>query len=267
MKIPFHPGKTAISAKRERQVSPDCRDEPETFAMIDWHRLFGIALTDFFTDSDYEVDMEKDLSLKQQYLDIVIIERAGGVSRPLPVPMPDGLDDLSGHNLITYKSRREPLDDWALDELTGHYVNYRKQISPALDDLLPAEDFRLYAVTTHHPHKLGKKIKLEEVRKGVFEVQWGIRRIRIVVLNRIEEEKHNAIWTLFSSSQKKFRHGAVHYHWRRKTASTIINQLYAFYQSEGIAMPYTMDDYVRDTRREMLESVTVEEMLKMFSID
>ncbi|MCP4696441.1 MAG: hypothetical protein GY862_06295 [Gammaproteobacteria bacterium] len=136
-----------------------------------------------------------------------------------------------------------------------------------MDNLLPAEDFRLYAVTTHHPHKLGKEIKLEEVRKGFFEVRWGIRRIRIVVLNRIEEEKRNAIWTLFSSSQDKFKHGAVHYHWRRKTASTIINQLYAFYQSEGIAMPYTMDDYVRDTRREMLESVTVEEMLKMFSID
>jgi formylglycine-generating enzyme required for sulfatase activity len=42
----------------------------------------------------------------------------------------DGLDNLAGHNLLTYKSLREPLDDWALQELTGHYVNYRKQASP-----------------------------------------------------------------------------------------------------------------------------------------
>ncbi|MCP4700228.1 MAG: hypothetical protein GY862_25755 [Gammaproteobacteria bacterium] len=97
------------------------RKKKKPFATINWHRLFGIALTDFFTDSGYEVKMEKDLSLKQQYLDIVIIERAGSVSQPQP--MPDGLDNLSRHNLITYKSRHEPLDDWALDELTGHFTS------------------------------------------------------------------------------------------------------------------------------------------------
>ncbi|MEN8219945.1 MAG: hypothetical protein ABFS56_27070 [Pseudomonadota bacterium] len=32
---------------------------------------------------------------------------------------------------------REPLDVWAIEELIGHYVNYRKQMSPSLDDLLP----------------------------------------------------------------------------------------------------------------------------------
>ena len=39
--------------------------------MIDWHRLFGIALTDFFADSSFIVELEKDLSLKRQMLDIV----------------------------------------------------------------------------------------------------------------------------------------------------------------------------------------------------
>jgi hypothetical protein len=32
-----------------------------------WHRLFGLALTDFFTGTAYRVELEIDLSLKQQY--------------------------------------------------------------------------------------------------------------------------------------------------------------------------------------------------------
>jgi hypothetical protein len=39
--------------------------------MIDWHRLLGIALTDYFADSPFIVELEKDLSLKRQMLDIV----------------------------------------------------------------------------------------------------------------------------------------------------------------------------------------------------
>ena len=40
--------------------------------MIDWHRLFGLALLDLFDGTPYEVELEKDLSIKQQFLDIVI---------------------------------------------------------------------------------------------------------------------------------------------------------------------------------------------------
>ncbi len=43
--------------------------------MINWHRLFGLFLTDFFTNSPYVVELEKDLSLKQQFLDVVILRQ------------------------------------------------------------------------------------------------------------------------------------------------------------------------------------------------
>jgi len=42
--------------------------------------------------------------------------------------LPDGLDNLADYNLVTLKSFREALDDWALKELTEHYVNYRKHL-------------------------------------------------------------------------------------------------------------------------------------------
>ncbi len=51
--------------------------------MMEWHRLFGLTLTDYFTDSSYGVELEKDLSLKQQFLDVVIIEKKNGALSPM----------------------------------------------------------------------------------------------------------------------------------------------------------------------------------------
>ena len=97
---------------------------------IPWHRLFGLVLIDFFTGSPFDVEVEKDLSKKEQRLDIVIVRKRPGRLRGR---LPDGLDNLAAHNLISFKSHQQALDDWALKELTGHYVNYRKQVSPSVD--------------------------------------------------------------------------------------------------------------------------------------
>src|ERR1700746_277211 len=105
----------------------------ERDVLRDWHRLFGLLLTDFFTDSPFTVEVERDLSEQQQFLDVVILRRGRGRFRGR---LPDGLDGVATHNLITFKSHRESLDAWALKELIGHYVAYRKLVSrPA--DLLP----------------------------------------------------------------------------------------------------------------------------------
>jgi hypothetical protein len=34
----------------------------ENLTMISWHRLLGLTLTDFFTGSNYEVELEKNLT-------------------------------------------------------------------------------------------------------------------------------------------------------------------------------------------------------------
>ena len=46
--------------------------------MIDWHHLFGWTLTDYFRNSNYQVNLEKDLSIKPQQLDVLIIEKSEG---------------------------------------------------------------------------------------------------------------------------------------------------------------------------------------------
>jgi hypothetical protein len=35
--------------------------------MTDWHRLFGMALTDLFTNTKYQVELEQDLSIQPQH--------------------------------------------------------------------------------------------------------------------------------------------------------------------------------------------------------
>jgi hypothetical protein len=105
--------------------------------------------------------------------------------------LPDGLDNLATHNLITFKSHQETLDDWALKELTGHYVNYRKQVS--LDKLLPEEEFRLYAVCSRFPSQLAKGAGWTRLQAGVYECRRGSDAIRVVVLRRLPQTEHNAV--------------------------------------------------------------------------
>src|SRR6266702_1745296 len=107
------------------------------------HRLFGLSWIDFFQGTAVSVETEMDLSLKQQFVDLVLNRQGLG---PLPRRLPDGFEDLAPHNLVTFKSHQEALDCWALWELVGHFVNSRKQSSPSLQELLPETAFRLFAV-------------------------------------------------------------------------------------------------------------------------
>jgi hypothetical protein len=128
------------------------------------HRQFGLSWHDFCEGTAFAVTPELDLSVKQQFLDLVVSRTGPG---PLPQPLPDGFEDFADHNLITFKSHHEALDGWALCEVVGHYVNHRKQCSPSLKDLLPETDFRLYAVCMRFPHNLAQQIPLTKVREGV----------------------------------------------------------------------------------------------------
>src|SRR2546423_2764123 len=104
----------------------------------DWHRLVGLLLTDFFSGSPFAVEVERDLSVQQQLLDVVIVRRGRG---RFAGRLPDGLDRLRPHNLMTFKSHHEALDAWAIKELVHHDVAYRKLVSAAPSELLPEDQF------------------------------------------------------------------------------------------------------------------------------
>src|SRR5947208_2214526 len=203
---------------------------------MDWHRLFGLVLTDFFTGSPFVVELEKDLSLKKQLLDVIILRKYPGTFTD---PMPEGLEDLATHNLITFKSHQEALDDWALKELTGHYVNYRKQLSPEDKPLLPETEFRLYAVCARFPHNLAQEVPWEAVQPGVYRCRRGTDVIGVVVAGQLPQAENNAPLHLFSASAEQVSYGADHYRKRTQRTSTLLDQLFQGYQREGLPMPYT----------------------------
>jgi hypothetical protein len=268
-----------------------------------WHRLFGIALTDLFAGRPWRVEVEKELALRSQRLDILLIERRAGAAAVVDpaalADLPDGLESLTAHNLLTYKSPHEALDAWAVEELIGHYVAYRKLLAheprrarpdpnatvapdrtdaappPPAPRLPPEDDFRLYAVATRHPSQLLGRLPPDAPRPtawpGVYDLAWGARTLRLLVLDAIDPHPRNAPWELFSARMERIRHGLQHYHPRTGAAGEFLTQLYLHYRLEIPEMAYTLDDFHRDTRqllrdpealRLLLELIPPEERLR-----
>jgi hypothetical protein len=228
----------------------------------EWPRLFGLLLTDYFTGSPFVVELEPDLSLQQQLLDVVIVRKRRG---RFTGRLPDGLDDLLDYNLITFKSHQGALDDWSLKELTGHYVKYRRKLTERGDPLLPEEVFRLYAVCARFPHNLAQLVPWEQLQEGVYQVQRGTDRFRVIVTGQLPQTDHNAPLHLFSAAPEQVRYGAQHYRQRSEDTSTLLNQLFQGYEREGLTMPYTMEDFRRDFRKQFIKELTPEERLEGLS--
>jgi hypothetical protein len=246
-----------------------------------WHRLFGIALTDLFTGRPWRVELEKELALKSQRLDVLIIERLPGAAAVTDAAaladLPDGLENLTAHNVLSYKSKQEALDGWAMEELIGHYVTYRKLASiqafsgppanapsadpveppAAAERLLPEAAFHLYAVATRHPTKLFAQLAPGAPHPtdwpGVYDVDWGSRRIRLIVLNALTKHPRNAPWELFASQMDRIRYGLAHYQPRSRAARLLRYHLANIHRLELPTMAYTLEDFKLDTYRMLID--------------
>ena len=214
--------------------------EPQESQVTNWHRLFGIVLKDFFHGTPFIVELEKDLSIKQQWLDVVIIRKQPG---PVTKPFPDGLNDLSDHNLITFKSHQESLTDWSIKELIGHYVNYRKQVSPTMKQLLPETDFKLFAVSARFPDQIHAANPMLMQSPGVHQLQWGTDTVTVLVMRDLPDEEQNALLHLFSAVPKKIQYAKDYYRPQLPDNSTVLLQLLKEYGFEELNMPYTMKEY------------------------
>jgi len=242
-----------------------------------WHRLFGFILDDVLhrlLHLPCEVKLEEDLSHLRQLLDVVIIRHH---QLPEGQILPDGLDLTAQHSLVTYKSHQEPLDEWAIQELIGHYVNYRKLESYQSNEnkLLPESDFQLYAVSTRYPKKLisdkGSGLKLKPAtHKGVYHLDWGRSDIRVIVTSEIDQTPNNTLWNLFSNRGEVVLYGLENYRFNESPISTVVQKLIDYYRNEEkITMSYTIEDFNRDYLPEIIASniayFPAEAFLKHFS--
>ncbi|HDN25721.1 MAG TPA: hypothetical protein ENG03_01230 [Thioploca sp.] len=232
--------------------------------MIDWHNLFGWTLTDYFRNSNYRVDFEKYLSIKPQRLDVVIVKKSDG--QPIQ-ELPDGLEDLSEHNLLSYKSLQEPMDTLAILELFGHYINYRKLLDIYKWQDLPLDAFRLFAIATRYPQKLNRELKnnsqkLTEIKQGVYDTKYGNQLVRVIVLSQLPPEKKNAVLHLFSGNPKGFQFGQENYQWRYPPAIATLRSLFKLYLTEGVNMDPNYEGFLQECIRDTLAIFPVEERLK-----
>jgi hypothetical protein len=221
----------------------------------DWHRLFGMLLADLFTGSPFTVEVERDLSEQQQLLDVVIVRRGRG---RFSGRLPDGLGDLVEHNLVSFKSHHEALDAWAMKELLGHYVAYRKLVSPSPADLLPEEHFYLYAVCARFPHNLSLQVPWRQQQEGVYHCQWGTDEVRVVVAGQLPRQPRNAPLHLFSASPELVGFGRNAYRQRSERTSRLLQQLFDTYRGD-VVMAFTWEDFEHWYIKDHFDRLTPEE--------
>ena len=233
--------------------------------VIQWHDLFGLGLIDLFKGSNFEVKTEQNMSMKAQYVDVLIIKKSTG--KPVDL-LPDGFEFLADYNILTYKSLNESLNKWAIGEVIGHYVSYRKIVSPKPDQLLPESQFQIYAVCTHYPQKiLGTEKKLgcdiKKIKAGVYEIDSAyVGSIIILVLSQMSQAEQNALWQLFSGNAEGFKYGDTHYQWHDPEDKSLLSQLYQLYLKSGVEMPYTFEEFHREYTMPFIQSLPTEVRLK-----
>ena len=203
------------------------------------------------------MDLEIDLSVKKQFLDVAVIRKNQGL---FVGQLPDGFDPLNDYNLISFKSFQQALDGWAIKELVGYYVNYRKKESPSLDNLLPESQFRLLAVSARFPQQLASQIELRRSQDGVYDCTWGLDGIRIIVLRELPLTQQNAVLQLFSHDPLQIMFARDQYQQKSPDSSGLIQKLLAYYQKEGLSVPYTIEDYRRERRQEVIDELTQQDL-------
>src|SRR5439155_17954147 len=137
------------------------------------------------------------------------------------------------------------------------YVNYRKQTSPSMQDLLPETDFRLFAVCVRYPHNLTPSVALTPIREGVYEVRLLTLNVRVVVVHRLPQQEQNAMLHLFSANEELLRYGKEHYRPRSTETSTLLYELFLAYQ-EGHDMGSQLEEFVRQSIDELLKKLPAE---------
>jgi hypothetical protein len=152
--------------------------------------------------------------------------------------------------------------------LVGHYVNYRKPVSPTMQELLPEADFRLFAVSVRFPRDLARQVTLEAIQEGVYAVRHFTGVIRLIVIHQLPRQEHNAMLHLFSARQELVEYGARHYRPYSGDTSTLLYKLLVRYHKEGLPMiPLTLEELHRETVEEILKNTPPEKLLEGLSAD
>lgn len=117
----------------------------------------------------------------------------------------------------------------------------------------------------HFPRQLASQAALQPQGPGAYDVVWGTDTTRILVLREMPEAEQNVVWNLFSGDASRVAAALQRVKPRLHSWSSLLNELLEFYGLEGIAMPYTMEDFEREAAEKLLKKLTPEQRLKGLS--
>ena len=144
----------------------------------------------------------------------------------------------------------------------GHYVNYRKQKSPSFNELLPEDEFRLFAITSRFPDSLAKAFQLEERQAGVYDISVGGLLIRVLVIRDLRNEPINAMLKLFSNVPAQIEFACEHYRKISHDTTGMVDEMIRLHQKEDKNMAKTLEELKQKWLREALESASVKDRLR-----
>ena len=126
----------------------------ETKPRANWHRLIGLILRPLFTAFGYETEIEVDLSVKEQFVDIIAVRKKQILMPPkLGKEFWEIFANFNEHNLISFKSYSESFNVISVLEVTHYLISYCKMYQ------VKSEQVNLYAIIHHYPSLPKKTIK------------------------------------------------------------------------------------------------------------
>jgi len=124
--------------------------------------------------------------------------------------------------------------------------------------LLPATDFRGYAVATHFPRKLIKQLPSGSCQRtskpGIYTLRAGTREVRLIVINDLRDLPHNAPWRLFCSNKAQQRAALQQYHPHSEIGLHLYSLLAHHLLGDG-TMAHTFEDMQREAHEWLKESI------------
>ncbi|OQX06998.1 MAG: hypothetical protein BWK80_50075, partial [Desulfobacteraceae bacterium IS3] len=221
-------------------------EKPEKTDRTDWHRLWGLMMMPLFERIGYETIVEMDLSAKVQLLDMVAVRRKEKKESEIPdSDCYSGFENLNEHNLISFKSFREVFNMTALEELYGHFTNYRKMKNIPENE---KDTVNLYAVTHHFPRELFSRFDGKNLVDRAAERIYDLRLLTPVrfIITRGSEHPILGLFSDDAGQVMKSRFRLEKDRWLLREVSSYLGRLYEHYSLEGIDMPYTQEMFIKD---------------------
>lgn len=138
-------------------------------------------------------------------------------------------------------------------ELVGYSIAYAKKFwRRAWRTAFQERRLRLILVSVQRPRWLTEDapIRAHCVSPGVYDLPLLNDTARLIVPREAELIPRNALWHLFSGDLEQVRYGLRNFRVRDATLYNVRRRLSRIYGLEDLEMPYTKDDFIRETLEE-----------------